>query len=106
MRRTTSAARSISSALARRQRAFTGHRIVKAFGTEGQEASRFARASDALYRTNMKVTSALSSLPPVMEFLGGLAMAGALWYGSTAIPEGRLTTGQFTSFIAALFLAY
>ena len=32
----------------------------------------------------MKVTSALSALPPVMEFLGGMAMAGALWYGSHA----------------------
>jgi ATP-binding cassette, subfamily B, bacterial MsbA len=86
--------------------AFSGHRIVKAFGTEGREASRFAGASDALYRTNMKVTSALSSLPPVMEFLGGLAMAGALWYGSNEIARGRLTTGEFTSFIAALFLCY
>ena len=26
--------------------AFAGHRIVKAFGTEGQEAARFARASE------------------------------------------------------------
>jgi ATP-binding cassette, subfamily B, bacterial MsbA len=86
--------------------AFSGHRIVKAFGMEAREASRFARASDALYRTNMKVTSALSSLPPVMEFLGGLAMAGALWYGSNEIADGRLTTGEFTSFIAALFLSY
>jgi subfamily B ATP-binding cassette protein MsbA len=86
--------------------AFSGHRIVKAFGTEGREAGRFARASDALYRTNMKVTSALSSLPPVMEFLGGLAMAGALWYGSNEIAAGRMTTGEFTSFIAALFLSY
>jgi ATP-binding cassette, subfamily B, bacterial MsbA len=86
--------------------AFSGHRIVKAFGMEGREAGRFARASDALYRTNMKVTSALSSLPPVMEFLGGLAMAGALWYGSNEIKYGRMTTGEFTSFIAALFLSY
>ncbi len=86
--------------------AFSGHRIVKAFGTEGRETSRFARASDALYRTNMKVTSALSSLPPVMEFLGGLAMAGALWYGSNEIADGRMTTCEFTSFIAALFLSY
>jgi subfamily B ATP-binding cassette protein MsbA len=86
--------------------AFSGHRIVKAFGTEAQEASRFARASDALYRTNMKVTSALSSLPPVMEFLGGIAMAAALWYGSHQISEGRLTPGAFASFIGALFLSY
>ena len=86
--------------------AFSGHRIVKAFGMEGREAARFARASDALYRTNMKVTSALSSLPPVMEFLGGLAMAAALWYGSQQIQQGRLTAGAFTSFMAALFLSY
>jgi subfamily B ATP-binding cassette protein MsbA len=86
--------------------AFAGHRIVKAFGTEAQESTRFARASDALYRTNMKVTSALSSLPPVMEFLGGIAMAAALWYGSHEIGAGRLSTGAFASFIAALFLSY
>jgi ATP-binding cassette, subfamily B, bacterial MsbA len=86
--------------------AFSGHRIVKAFGTEPQESARFARASDSLYRTNMKVTSALSSLPPVMEFLGGIAMAAALWYGSQQIHDGRLSTGAFASFIAALFLSY
>jgi subfamily B ATP-binding cassette protein MsbA len=86
--------------------AFSGHRIVKAFGMEGREASRFARASDALYRTHMKVTSALSSLPPVMEFLGGIAMAAALWYGSQQISQGRLTAGDFTAFMAALFLSY
>ena len=39
--------------------AFTGHRIVKAFGAEAREARRFQRASQRLYRTNMKVTSAL-----------------------------------------------
>jgi subfamily B ATP-binding cassette protein MsbA len=86
--------------------AFAGHRIVKAFGTEGVEQKRFAAASDLVYRTNMKVTSALSALPPLMEFLGGLGMAAALWYGSRQIGEGRLTTGEFTSFIAAMFLMY
>jgi subfamily B ATP-binding cassette protein MsbA len=86
--------------------AFTGHRIVKAFGTEASEAGRFARAGDHLFRTNMKVTAALSSLPPLMEILGGFAMAGALWYGSREIAAGRLTPGEFTSFVAALFLMY
>jgi subfamily B ATP-binding cassette protein MsbA len=86
--------------------AFSGHRIVKAFGTEEVEAKRFAAASDLVYRTNMKVTSALSALPPLMEFLGGLGMAAALWYGSRQIGQGHLTTGEFTSFIAAMFLMY
>src|SRR6266508_6879168 len=47
--------------------AFTGHRIVKAFGTEKQEGDRFERSSDYFYRTSMKVTSALAALPPLME---------------------------------------
>ena len=47
--------------------AFTGHRIVKAFSGEPYEQQRFDRASQRLYRTNMKVTTSLSVLPPLME---------------------------------------
>lgn len=86
--------------------AFTGHRIVKAFGAEGREATRFERASTTLFRTNLKVTRVLATLPPLMEFLGGVAIAGALWYGSREIAQGRLTAGEFTSFLAALLLMY
>jgi subfamily B ATP-binding cassette protein MsbA len=63
-------------------------------------------ASEFLYRTSMKVTSALSVLPPLMEFIGGVAFAVALWYGSEEIGAGRLTTGEFVGFIAALFMMY
>ncbi|HXE80675.1 MAG TPA: lipid A export permease/ATP-binding protein MsbA [Vicinamibacterales bacterium] len=86
--------------------AFTGHRIVKAFGAEGREAARFEQASEGLYRTNMRVTRIVSILPPLMELLGGLGIAVALWYGSREIAAGRLTPGEFTSFIAALLLMY
>ena len=86
--------------------AFAGHRIVKAFGAEERETAKFRRTSDQLYRTNMKVTSVLSILPPLMEFIGGVAFVAALWYGSQEISAGRLTRGEFTAFIAALFLMY
>jgi ATP-binding cassette, subfamily B, bacterial MsbA len=86
--------------------AFTGHRIVKAFGTEAREAAKFATASQRFYRTSMRVTSALSVLPPMMEFLGGGAFVLALWYGSQEIRAGRLTTGAFVTFITVLFTMY
>jgi ATP-binding cassette, subfamily B, bacterial MsbA len=86
--------------------AFAGHRIVKAFGAERRELAKFQNVSEHLFRINMKVTSALSALPPLMEFIGGLAFAGALWYGSQEISSGRMTTGQFMTFIGALFLMY
>ena len=85
---------------------FSAHRIVKAFGAEERETVRFRAALLNLYRTNMRVVRALSVLPPSMELLGGIGLALALWYGSDQISSGRLSTGEFTSFIAALFLMY
>ncbi len=86
--------------------AFSGHRIVKAFGAEGHEENRFRRASQQLYRTNLKVTSTLAILPPVMEFLGGVAVVGLIAYGSQQIARSSLTPGEFMSFVAAAFLMY
>jgi ATP-binding cassette, subfamily B, bacterial MsbA len=86
--------------------AFTGHRIVKAFGAEDREAARFGLAARALYRVNLMVTATVSIMPPVMEFLGGVAMASALWYGSREIAGHHMTEGEFTAFLAALFLMY
>jgi subfamily B ATP-binding cassette protein MsbA len=86
--------------------AFSGHRIVKAFQTEQHEARKFGAASERLFRTNMKVTSAVSALPPLMELLGGVAIVLAIWYGSREIAAGDLSPGAFTSFLAAAFLMY
>ena len=41
------------------------------------QPAKFQAASEFLYRTSMKVTSALSVLPPLMEFIGGVAFAVA-----------------------------
>jgi subfamily B ATP-binding cassette protein MsbA len=83
-----------------------GHRIVKAFGAEGREAARFSRASDQLYRTNMKITGALSALPPIMELIGGVALVGALWYGASRVKAGVMTQGDFVGFLATAFAMY
>jgi ATP-binding cassette, subfamily B, bacterial MsbA len=86
--------------------AFTGHRIVKAFGAEGHEAERFRRAAHKLYRTNLKVTSTVSILPPLMEFLGGIAVVALIWYGSYKISSNAITQGTFLGFIFAAFMMY
>jgi len=86
--------------------AFNAHRIVKAFGAEARESQKFGRVSLRLYRTNMRATSIVSVLPPMMELLGGVGLIGALWYGSRQIAAARLTPGEFASFLAALFLMY
>ena len=86
--------------------AFTGLRIVKAFGAEDREGARFGAATRALYRANMKVTAAVSMMPPIMELLGGVAIAAALWYGTREIEGHRMTQGEFALFVGALLLMY
>ena len=86
--------------------AFSGHRIVKAFAGERYEQQRFDQASERLYRMNMKVTSSVSALPPLMEWLGAFAVVGVLWYGSREIAAGDLTPGGFSLFIGAMLLMY
>ena len=85
--------------------AFSGHRIVKAFGAESHETNRFKRASHQLYRTTLKVTSTVSILPPLMEFLGGIAIVLLMWYGSRRIAEG-MTQGEFLAFVVVAFWMY
>lgn len=84
----------------------TGHRIVKAFRAEDREVRRFAEGGASLYRTNMRVTSAMAALPPLMEFIGGLAAAGALYYAAQRIRAGVITPADFASFLTALFMMY
>ncbi len=88
------------------QETISGFRVVKAFGMEGFEIRRFRRAADRLFHVNMRITRTGAILPPLMEAVGGLAIIAALFYGSWAIREGQLTTGAFTSFLAALFAMY
>jgi subfamily B ATP-binding cassette protein MsbA len=88
------------------QETISGFRVVKAFGMEGFEIGRFRRAASRLLGVSMRITRTTAVLPPLMEAVGGLAIVGALWYGSWAIRSGHLTTGAFVSFLTALFAMY
>src|SRR5262245_27422994 len=60
------------------QETISGFRVVKAFGMEGFETARFKRAAQRLLNVNLRITRSTSVLPPLMEFVGGLALVGAL----------------------------
>lgn len=86
--------------------AYAGHRVVKAFGAEARETHRFKEAAGSLYRTYMRVTRAVAALPPIMEFIGGIAAIGVLWFGSKEIAAKELTQGEFMAFLMAALLMY
>ena len=87
------------------QETISGQRIVKAFGMEQYERSRFESLVDRLAGLNLKLTrtSALSS--PLMEFLGYLLFAPFLLYASRQVGSG-VSAGAFVAFVVALFKLY
>jgi subfamily B ATP-binding cassette protein MsbA len=88
------------------QETISGFRVVKAFGMEGFELARFRRAAARLLGLNMRIARTTAILPPLMEGVGGLALIGALYYGSWAIRQEHLTIGAFVAFLSFLFAMY
>ena len=84
----------------------TGHRIVKAFGMELWETTRFRAASRRLFSANMRSVVALALSSPLMDLLGAVAIALLLLLGRNAINHGTLTMGGFVTFIAATVSLY
>src|SRR5437667_2363479 len=88
------------------QEALQGMRILKAFTLEDAMRERFnSRVADLENESNKWARVAYRS-GPLMEALGGFAIAGALVYGGFRVIETGATPGQFFSFLAAFMLAY
>lgn len=84
----------------------TGIRIVKAFVMEKFELKRFREASRRLLHINLKWVRVHSLSSPLMEVLGALVTGGLLYYAQHEIVSGKMTSGDFIAFIAALFKMY
>jgi len=86
--------------------AFSGMKIVKAFGREGHEAERFDRVNCRLLDLALKDHRTDEITEPLMEILAAFGIMGALWYGGHQVISGAMTPGDFFSFIAAMALVY
>ena len=85
---------------------FQGARLVKAYGMEAYEESRAAALFERLYALIDRATRTRSRASPMMETLGGIAIAVVILYGGHQVIAGARTPGAFFSFVTALLLAY
>ena len=88
------------------QETISGARIVKAFGREDYEGSRFSRENENLLRLTLKAVSISAISSPFMEFLGGVGIAAIVFYGGYQVIQGVSTPGTFFSFLTALLMLY
>ncbi len=84
----------------------TGNRIVKAFTKEEYEGKRFFAQVTNLFQLTMKDAKYRCLQHPMMEFIGGGAIALIIWFGGKEVIGGNMTPGTFFAFLTALIAAY
>jgi len=84
----------------------TGNRIVKAFGMETWEVTRFRKAAQRLFRANLRSVAAAAISSPLMDILGSVAIALLLLLGREQIAHHQLDLSAFVTFVAAVLTMY
>ncbi|MAA99683.1 MAG: ABC transporter ATP-binding protein [Stappia sp.] len=97
---------SLSRILSISQETISGIRIVKAFAVEQRLRDEMGQAVADVETQANKITRLSARTSPVMETLGGMAIALVILYGGYSVIELGSDPGSFVSFIAALLLAY
>jgi ATP-binding cassette, subfamily B, bacterial MsbA len=88
------------------QESLQGIRTVKAFTLEETMRERIDASVTAVENNANKMARVFNRSSPLMETLGGMAIAGGLMYGGYSVIALGATPGQFFSFLTAFLLAY
>ena len=88
------------------EQTFQGARVVKAYRMEEYEKGRFRKFAEQVFQLVYKTARIRSMASPIMETLGGVAVALVIYYGGYRVIEESMNPGAFFSFITALLLAY
>jgi subfamily B ATP-binding cassette protein MsbA len=87
------------------QETLQGIRIVKAFTLEDVLRTRFDANVAAVEQEANKMARVANRTSPLMEILGGFAIAGVIIYGGYRVIENVASAGALFSFITAFLLA-
>jgi subfamily B ATP-binding cassette protein MsbA len=84
---------------------FAQARTVRAYRLEASESRRAEAAFLKLYKSLLKMTKSRSRVEPVLEVLGGAAVAAVIGFEGWRAAVSDHALGDFTGFVAALLIA-
>jgi ATP-binding cassette, subfamily B, bacterial MsbA len=88
------------------QESVIGLRVVKIFGMQAYELSRFDQENQSVLKAALKTTRAKLANQPLMEVIGAIGFSAVLVYGGENVIAGTRTTGNFFAFLTSLYLCY
>ncbi|MEC7207985.1 MAG: ABC transporter ATP-binding protein, partial [Pseudomonadota bacterium] len=81
-----------------------GVRMVKAYRLEAAEKSRSAAAFEGLYNRLVHLLAGRARIDPILEVLGGFAVAGVIGVAAWQVANGQMQVGDVAGFITALLM--
>ena len=84
---------------------FAQARTVRAYRLEEQETVRAEGAFGDLYRALLRMSRSRARIDPVLEVLGGAAVAAVIGFAGWRAAVSSDSIGNFTGFVAALLIA-
>lgn len=105
-RRTTATAQvQIGTLTAQLTESFGAARVVKTYGLEQREIERADAAFEERRRLAMKLARNRARSEPLLEVLGGAALAAVLYIAGLRIAAGAMTLGDLVAIIGAIGIA-
>jgi subfamily B ATP-binding cassette protein MsbA len=84
---------------------FAQARTVRAYRLEASETRRAEAAFQSLYKSLLRMTKSRARVEPVLEVLGGVAVAAVIGFEGWRAAVSNHALGDFTGFVAALLIA-
>ena len=81
-----------------------GSRMIRAYGLEAHQADRAASVFDILFRRVLRLTLGKARIDPILEVLGGVAVAGVIAVAGWRVANGDMRVGDVAGFITALLM--
>ncbi len=82
-----------------------GARLIKSFRLEDYAAGRLDESFEQVFALRLKAVKTRARLDPLLEALGGLAIAGVVAFAYLRISNGISSVGDFMGFVTALLMA-
>lgn len=86
--------------------AFAGNKIIAAYNLYDLKKSQFNKLVNTVFGLRIKITQHIGWLSPLMHIIISCGIGAVIGLGSYLIVQGKLTAGQFVSFITALIMLY
>jgi ATP-binding cassette, subfamily B, bacterial MsbA len=82
-----------------------GARLVKTYGLEASESARVGKALQTRMALLLNMAEQKGRVDPILEVLGGIAIAGVFGFAGYRISQGASSVGDLFAFIASLLTA-